>query len=337
MSPHGLTRRAFAAGAAASLTVFARSLRAADFTFSQYHNQTTGSTLHRHLTAMWSAIGRETRRRVEARVFPLNNNIPGSDPAALRMLVAGEIQFFTLMGGVIGTVVPAAEVQQVPFVFRSAAHAHEAMDGALGAYLREELAARGIHGFPTGAFDNGLRQMTMVPRAIRAPGDLAGIRMRVPESKMLAGFFTAFGAEPVTINSSGIYDGIKSGRVDGQENPLAVVSLFRVYELVKFISMTNHMWSGFNLLAHRPTWLRLPEDIRTIIDRNVTAYARRQRQDQEAANARLRVELTRRGIAFNDVDAAPFRTALAGFYSQWKKTLGTRCWSLLEATTGPIA
>ena len=337
MPSHGLTRRAFAAGAAASLTVFARSLRAADYTFSQLHNQTSESTLHEHLTAMWAAVTRETGGRVEARVYPLNNNVPGSDPAALRMLVAGEIEFFTLMGGVIGTVVPAAEVQQVPFVFRSAAQAHQAMDGALGAYLRDELAAKGIHGFAGGAFDNGMRQMTMVPRAIRAPGDLAGIRMRVPESKMLADFFTTFGAEPVTINSSGIYDGISSGRVDGQENPLAVVSLFRVYELVKIISMTNHMWSGFNLLAHRPTWLRLPGDIRAVIDRHVTAHARRQRQDQEAANARLRVELARRGIAFNDVDPAPFRKGLAGFYATWKKTLGARCWSLLEATTGPIA
>lgn len=334
MPSHGLTRRAFVGGAAASLTVFARSLHAADYTFRQLHNQTTESTLHQRLTAMWETIGRETGGRVEVRVFPNNNNVPGSDPAALRMLVAGDIQFFTLMGGVIGTVVPAAEVQQVPFVFRSAAHAHQAMDGALGAYLREELAAKGIHGFAGGAFDNGMRQMTLVPRPIRVPGDLAGIRMRVPESKMLAGFFTTFGAVPVTINSNGIYDAVKSGRVDGQENPLAVVSLFRVYELVKFISMTNHMWSGFNLLAHRPTWMRLPDDITTVIDRNVTRYARLQRQDQEAANARLRAELTRRGILFNDVDVAPFRKALSGYYAAWKKTLGTRCWSLLESAAG---
>lgn len=325
------------AGAAASLTVFARSIRAADFTFSQYHNQTTESTLHTRLTGMWAAIGRETGGRVEARVYPLNNNIPGSDPAALKMLVAGEIEFFTLMGGVIGTVVPAAEVQQVPFVFRSAAQAHQAMDGALGAYLREELAAKGIHGFAVGAFDNGLRQMTLVPRPIRVPADLAGIRMRIPESRMLAGFFTTLGAMPVVVNSIGIYDAVKSGRVDGQENPLAVVSLFRVYELVKFISMTNHMWSAFNLLAHRPTWLRLPEDIRTVIDRNVTMSARLQRRDQDAANVQLRTDLARRGITFNDADPAPFRTALSGFYAGWRKELGSRSWSLLEATTGPIA
>lgn len=338
MQPRLPTRRAFVTGAAlGSLTVFTRSLRAADYTFAQYHNQTTESTLHKRLNGMWAAIRADTGGRVEARVFPVNNNIPGSDPAALRMLVAGEIEFFTLMGGVIGTVVPAAEVQQVPFVFRSAAHAHQAMDGALGAYLREELAAKGIHGFATGAFDNGMRQMTLVPRAVRTPGDLAGIRMRVPDSKMMTGFFSTLGAEPIVINSSGIYDAIKAGRADAQENPLAVVSLFRVYELVKFVSMTNHMWSGFNLLAHRPTWLRLPEDVRAAIDRNVATYSLAQRRDQEAANVRLRADLERRGIAFNDVDPVPFRRRLGGFYAGWKKTLGTRCWSLLEASTGPVA
>jgi tripartite ATP-independent transporter DctP family solute receptor len=325
------------AGAAASLTVFARSLHAADFNFAQYHNQTTESTLHKRLVEMWAAVGKDTGGRVETRVYPLNNNVPGSDPAALKMLVAGEIQFFTLMGGVIGTIVPATEVQQIPFVFSTAAAAHQVMDGALGAYLREEMAAKGIHGFPTGAFDNGLRQMTLVPRPVRGPGDLAGLRMRVPESKMLVEFFRTFGAEPVVINSSGIYDGIKSGRVDAQENPLAVVSLFRVYELVKFISMTNHMWSGFNLLAHRPTWLRLPADIRTVIDRHVTASALLQRRDQQAANVQMRADLARRGIVFNDVDPAPFRAALAGFYATWKKELGTRCWALLEAAVGRIA
>jgi TRAP-type C4-dicarboxylate transport system substrate-binding protein len=97
------------------------------------------------------------------------------------------------------------------------------------------------------------------------------------------------------------------------------------------------MWSGFNLLAHRPTWLRLPADIRTVIDRHVTASALLQRRDQQAANVQMRADLARRGIVFNDVDPAPFRAALAGFYATWKKELGTRCWALLEAAVGRIA
>ncbi|HLG59214.1 MAG TPA: TRAP transporter substrate-binding protein [Vicinamibacterales bacterium] len=328
------SRRSFLAGAAlGSVSVVGR-LRAAEYNLVQYHNQTASSSLHRRLVEMWETVRTETKGRVEAQVLPQNNNIAGSDPAALAMLVSGEIHFFTLMGGILGTVVPVAEVQQVPFAFRSAPHAHDAMDGPLGAYVREEMTAKGIHGFAVGAFDNGMRQIAATTRAVRVPADLMGIRMRVPAGQMVADTFTAFGAVPVTINSSGIYDALKTGKVDAQENPLALIDSFKLYEVSKYVSMTNHMWSGFNQLAHLPTWQRLPGDIKTVIDRNVTRYVRLQREDQERSNGRLRPELTMRGLAFNDVDAAPFRRQLAGFYATWKKTLGPKCWSLLEAAAG---
>jgi TRAP-type C4-dicarboxylate transport system substrate-binding protein len=100
--------------------------------------------------------------------------------------------------------------------------------------------------------------------------------------------------------------------------------------------MTNHMWSGFNLLAHLSTWQRLPDDIKVVIERNAATYVRLQRQDQENMNARLRAELERRGLVFNDVDPAPFRAKLSGLYATWKERLGARCWSLLEAEVGRL-
>jgi tripartite ATP-independent transporter DctP family solute receptor len=283
---------------------------------------------------MWSAIRQETGGRVEAQVFPLNNNIPGSDPAALKMLVAGEIQFFTLMGGVLSSVVPSADAQQVPFVFRSAPHAHQAVDGALGAYIRQEMEAKGIHGFPVGAFDNGMRQITAVKRAVIVPDDLKGMRMRVPAGQLFDDLFKTLGAVPVTINSIDIYAALKSGKADAQENPLALVDSFKLYEVVKHVSMTNHMWSGFNQMAHLPTWRTLPQDVQAIIERQVGRAVRLQRADQEAANGSLRAQLEKRGLIFNDVDQAPFRKALAGFYANWKERLGAKCWALVEEAAG---
>jgi tripartite ATP-independent transporter DctP family solute receptor len=327
-----LTRRSFVVGAAfGSLTVFTRTLTAAEFSFRQYHNQTATSPLHKRLVEMWTAIRDETRGRLDVQVLPDNNRTPGSDPAVLKMLRSGEIQFFTVMGGILGSVVPAAEVQQMPFWFRTAAHAHRAMDGSLGAYLREEMAANGIFGFPVGAFDNGMRQIAGTKRPIARPGDLAGIRMRVPAGAMLADTFKALGAEPVTVNSDGIYDALKTGKVDAQENPLALVELFKLDEVVKYVSMTNHMWSGFNLLAHLPTWKRLPGDITLVVERAAARFVRLQRRDQEQMNQAARQTLARRGLVFNDVvDPDPFRAQLAGVYSAWKERLGSRCWKLLE-------
>jgi tripartite ATP-independent transporter DctP family solute receptor len=267
------------------------------------------------------------------KVFAQNNNIQGSDPAALKALVAGDIQFFTLMGGILGTIMPVAEAQQVPFAFTSAAHAHQAMDGPLGAYLIEEMAAKGIHGFRVGAFDNGMREITAHKR-IASPADLAGLKMRVPAGQLVADTFTAFGCEPVIINSDSIYAALKDGRADAQENPLTLADQFKLYEVVKYVAMTDHMWSGFNLLAHRATWQRLPADLQAVIDRNVATYVTLQRQDQIAANARLRTELASRGLEFTTPDPAPFKRQLAGVYSTWKEKLGTKCWKLLEESTG---
>jgi len=332
-----LTRRSFIGATAGSLTVFARTLgaQAAEFSFTQYHNQTTASSLHMRLAQMWDAIAKESGGRVGAKVFAQNNNIQGSDPAALKALVAGDIHFFTLMGGILGTIMPAAEVQQVPFAFKSAAHAHRAMDGPLGAYLVDEMAAKGIHGFHVGAFDNGMREITSHTR-IASPADLAGLKMRVPAGQLVADTFKAFGCEPVTINSDSIYAALKDGRADAQENPLTLADQFKLYEVVKYVAMTDHMWSGFNLLAHLPTWQKLPSDLQAIIDRNVATHVRLQRRDQIAANSRLRTELAKRGLEFNTPDRAPFKKQLAGVYAAWKEKLGSKCWKLLEDSTGKI-
>jgi len=334
-----LTRRSFITSTTGSLTVFARSIRAqerdVEFAFRQYHNQTPESSLHKRLVQMWQAVYDESGGRLVCKVFAQNNSIQGSDPAALKALVSGEIEFFTLMGGILGTILPVAEVQQVPYAFRSAADAHRAMDGPLGAYLVDEMAAKGIHGFRTGAFDNGMREITS-HKPIAAPADLAGLKMRVPAGQLVADTFKAFGCEPVIINSDSIYAALEDGRADAQENPLTLAEQFKLYEVVKYVAMTDHMWSGFNLLAHLPTWQKVPADLQAVIDRNVTKHVRLQRQDQIAANTRLRTELAARGLQFNTPDAAPFRKQLAGVYAAWKEKLGTKCWRLLEDSVGTI-
>jgi TRAP-type transport system periplasmic protein len=312
------------------------SVPAPDYAFVQYHGQAASSTLHGNLVRMWAAISADTGGRVTASVHAENGKIAGGDPTALRMLMAGEIQFYTLMGGILGTVIPVAEVQQVPFAFGSAGEAHKAIDGPLGRMLAEEMAAKGMHLFPQGGFDNGMRQVASVTRAVAAPDDLSGMKIRVPPGQLIFDTFQAFGAEPVIIPAYQLYDGLATGQVAAQENPLAVLEGFKLYELVKYVSMTNHMWSGFNLMAHLATWQRLPDDIKSVIERNVTAHVRQQRADQAALNASLRQDLARRGLMFNEVDQAAFRARLGEVYSTWREKLGRRCWSLLEAEVGKL-
>jgi tripartite ATP-independent transporter DctP family solute receptor len=286
---------------------------------------------------MWEAIRRETKGRVETTVYPENNKLKEGDPAALKMLLAGEIQFFTLMGGIIGTVVPMAEVQQVPFAFKSSIEAAKAIDGPLGAYMAEEMAAKGMYLFPVAGFDNGMRQVTTVERPVFKPEDFAGMKIRVPPGQLIFDTFEAFGAQPVTAPANLIYEAIKTRRVGAQENPLAVLEGYRIYELVKYVSMTNHMWSGFNEMAHLATWRAVPSDIKETITRNVTKYVRAQRIEQDRLNASLRDRFAAAaGLAFNEVDQVPFRARLANVYTTWKDKFGSKCWTLLEAEVGKL-
>jgi TRAP-type transport system periplasmic protein len=333
----GWTRRSLLAGAAAlGPALIVRPARAAEYRFAQYHNQAATGTLHKNLVAMWAAVLAETNGRVETTVYPENNKLPGGDPDALKMLIAGEIQFFTLMGGIIGTVVPVAEAQQLPFAFKSAADAHKAIDGPLGHYIGEEMAAKGMYLFPVAGFDNGMRQVASISRPVANPSDFAGMKIRVPPGQMMLDTFGAFGAQPVTTSANQIYDALKTGRVDAQENPLAILEGFRLYELVKYVSLTNHMWSGFNAMANLTTWKALPDDISSVIERNFTKYVRAQRQDQAALNASLRDDFVKRGLVFNEIDQAAFRAKLPGVYAIWKEKLGAKCWSLVEAEVGKL-
>src|SRR4029434_9082198 len=138
------------------------------------------------------------------------------------------------------------------------------------------------------------------------PADLVGLKMRVPAGQLVADTFKAFGCEPVIINSDCVYAALKEGRADAQKNPLTLADQFKLYEVVKYVAMTEHMWSGFNLLAHRPTWQRIPGDLQAVIDRNVAKYVKLQRQDQIAANLRLRTEVGTRGLGFIPPDHRQF-------------------------------
>src|SRR5712692_436827 len=332
-----LSRRSVvAAGAAVGSTVIIRPLRAAELAFVQYHNQPAGGTLHRSLVAMWDTIRSETNGRGEATVHAENNKLAGGDPEAFKKLLLGEIQFFTLMGGIIGTVAPVAEAQQVPFAFKSSREAHKAIDGPFGRYIGEEMAAKGMYLFPVAGFDNGIRQVTTIARPIVGPEDFAGMKIRVPPGQMIFDTFAAFGAQPVTTPANQIYDALKNGRAETQENRLAIMQGYKLDEMVKYVSMTNHMWSGFNLMAHLSTWTARLDGIKGVIENNAAKYVRQQREEQGRLNAGLRDTFAARGIAFNEVDQAAFRARLPGVYATWKDKLGNKCWSLLEAEVGKL-
>ena len=137
----------------------------------------------------------------------------------------------------------------------------------------------------TKIWDNGFRQISTSTGPIETPADLENFKIRVPVSPLWTSMFTAFGAAPTSINFAEVYTALQTGVVDGQENPLAILSNFKLWEVQKYVSMTNHMWDGFWMLANRRSWGAVPEDLQEIVATNFNASAVEQRADIEALNA----------------------------------------------------
>jgi tripartite ATP-independent transporter DctP family solute receptor len=211
------------------------------------------------------------------------------------------------------------------------------MDGELGAYVRGQIAKAGIIAMEK-IWDNGFRQITTSTRAINTADDLKGLRIRVPVSPLWTSMFKAFESAPASINFAEVYTSLQTKVVDAQENPLAIISTAKLYEVQKYCSLTNHMWDGFWFLANRRAWERLPEELRAVVAKNVNAAGEKERSDVEKLNANLRKELSGQGLTFNEPKVESFRDKLrsAGFYSEWKGKYGDEGWSILEKAVGKL-
>ncbi len=303
----------------------------------QVHSQPPDSHLQKFLLDLWDAVRAETAGRLDVSVHPSSMNVAGAGPNVLKKVISGEIEFHVLMGPALAHVVPAMEVQGLPFAYTSSEQVARVMDGALGDYLCGEMAAQGLHGFPRGLMENGFRQIVSVDRPVRDAADLAGYRMRLPGGRIFTDVFETLGAVPVTISVDRLYAALRDGKVDGQENPLVVAEENRLYEVCHRVSVTNHMWSGFNLYGNLRFWQSLPADVQEIVHRNVAKFVAAQRENVRRVNAGLESQLVRRGMQFNSADTASFRRLLsAGFYERWRKEIGSTAWGLLEREIGKL-
>ena len=310
--------------------------QAAQFTYKYANNLPDTHPLNIRAREMAAAIKAETNGRFDLQVFPSSQL--GSDTDTLSQVRSGGVEFFTLSGLILSTLVPAASINGMGFAFPDYETVWKAMDGDLGVYIRAQIAKANLLAMDR-IWDNGFRQTTTSTKPIATPEDMRGMKLRVPPSPLWTSMYRAFDSAPTSINFNEVYSALQTRIVDGQENPLAIIATAKLNEVQKYCSLTNHMWDGFWFLANRRAWERLPDDVRAIVARNIDAAGLKEREDTAKLNANLQEELAGKGLVFNQPDPAPFRDKLraAGFYTEWKGKYGEEAWALLEKTVGKLA
>jgi TRAP-type transport system periplasmic protein len=336
-----LTRRYLLAAGATTLlggavaAPFVARAQGAQFTYKYANNLPETHPMNMRAREMAAAIKQETNGAFDLQIFPSSQL--GSDTDTLSQIRSGGVEFFTLSGLILSTLVPAASINGMGFAFPDYDTVWKAMDGDLGAYVRDQIAKTNLLAMEK-IWDNGFRQTTTSTKPINTPDDFRGMKLRVPPSPLWTSMFKAFEAAPASINFNEVYSALQTKIVDGQENPLAIISTAKLYEVQKYCSLTNHMWDGFWFLANKAAWERLPQDMRAIVAKNVNAAGLEERDDVAKLNANLQQDLAAKGLVFNKPDAAPFRDKLrsAGFYTEWKGKYGDEAWAILEKSVGKL-
>lgn len=332
-----LTRRTFtatASGAVAASTVLSGPLKAAT-TYRLASNLPLGHPMLTRLEEATAGIKGDTNGELDIRFFP--NSQLGGDLEVLSQLRAGAIQFYPLAGAQLSTLVSVASLNGVGFAFNDIADVWKAMDGEVGELIRAGLGDSGLFVFDR-MFDNGFRQITTGSKPIEKPADLAGLHIRVPPSALSTSLFKSLGAAPQSISFNEVYTALQTRLVDAQENPLALVDSAKFFEVQKFVSMTNHQWDGFWILANRAAWNRLPAPVREVVERRFREAAIREREDVTKLNDSIAAKLKAAGMTFVEPDRAAFRAAVAAtpFYAEWKDKFGPKAWAALERYTGKL-
>jgi len=234
----------------------------------------------------------------------------GNETEILQQVQMNSIQMAIVTGGPFDTFDPMARVINYPFLFKDYEQVDKILDGPLGAELLKSLEGSGFKGL--GFSENGFRNLTNNKLPVKSPVAIKGLKIRVMASAIHKAIWRALGTNPTPMPWP-IYTELEQGVIDGQENPLWVMEVYKFYEIQKYMTLTRHVYSYHIDVASLRWWQTLNADSQKMIQEAMVEAAVFQRQDNRSKNAARLKFLKEKGMQVEenpDIDA--FRAKVAG-------------------------
>lgn len=268
-------------------------------------------------------IRNRTGGRVDVQVFSDSSLYKdGEEFSALR---EGKVQMIAPATSKLSDIAPAWQVLDLPFLFSSYDAVHRFVDGAARRQLFSDLEEQGL--VPLAFWDNGFKQMTNRVRPLVHPEDFSGLRFRVMMgSQVLKEQFRHLDSDPIPLAFSDVHNSLSQCRCDGQENTLSNMHTKQLYERQTYVTLSNHGFLGYVVLAEQEFWSSLPPDIRAILEQTmaeVTTWEREQAiliNDRELDALQQNKALTIHCQTIREREA--WRRALAPVYDVFTQDVG---------------
>ena len=255
------------------------------------------------------------------KVQPFYSGSLGGERESIEAVQLGTQELTFTSTGPVPNFVPEARILDIPFLFRDKAHARAVLDGPIGQEMLAKFEPKGFKALAWG--ENGVRHMTNSKRAVNAPDDLKGLKMRTMENPVHVAAYKGFGIITTPMAFPEVFTALQQGTVDGQENPLSVIMAAKFDQVQKYLSLTGHVYSPAIFLMNKASFDKLSAaDKQAFIDAAKEGVkVNRARVDED--DAKGVAELRAKGMqVVENVDKAKFQAALAPVYADFDKQFG---------------
>ena len=275
-----------------------------------------------------------TKGRVKVEVFP--NSSLFKDGEEMEALQLGSVQMLAPTPGKFGPMgFREFEVLDLPFLFDNIDEEHKVTQGAIGKRMLKLLDAKGITGLAF--WDNGFKEMTS-NKPIRKVEDFKGQKMRIQSSKVIDAQMRALGAIPQVMGFGELYQALQTGVVDGQENPTSNVYQSKLYEVQKFLVMSDHGYHGYAVIVNKKFWDGLAPNVRATLEgamNEATDYFNRiAKQENDEALEAIRRSGRTEVIVLTPEERRAWKKATAKVHAEMGPRIGKELVDSIYAETG---
>ncbi|PSL40339.1 tripartite ATP-independent transporter DctP family solute receptor [Planomicrobium soli] len=237
-------------------------------------------------------IAEESDGRINIELFA-NEQLSGGDSAkAVESLAKGSIDL-TFNSTIIYSVLDDRfGVASAPFLFENIDEVDPVFNGEGGEQLKGILDEKGIHALGFG--QNGFRQLTNNKREVKNPEDLAGLKIRIPGITMYTDLYRELGTDPQTMTFSEVFTSLQQGTIDGQENPVDVISSSKLQEVQKYMTMWNYSYDPLVLGMNKKLYESMSDEDKELFDR----------LGKEAADYQVKIAREKEEKQIADLEAA---------------------------------
>jgi tripartite ATP-independent transporter DctP family solute receptor len=261
----------------------------------------------------------------------------GSDVQMQQALIGGAQEMMVGSTATLVGITKEMAIWDTPFLFNNSAEADAVLDGPVGQKVMDKLQDKGLVGLVY--WENGFRNLTNNKHPVTRLEDLNGIKLRVMQNNVFLDSFRSLGANAIPLPFSELFTALETRAVDGQENPYNTILSSKFYEVQKYLTVTNHVYSPWIVLASKKWWDGLsPAERKVLLDAAVKSRDFERKDTREEA-AKALAELRAKGMQINELSPAEanrMREKLTAVHASIADQVGRDLWAETQAALAKV-